>query len=546
MAMKNMRKGIPKLFREGYKQFSGIEEAILNNIEAVKQFSEILKTSFGPNGLNKLIINSIGKVYVTNDCITIVEQLSVEHPAAKILIHAAAMQEREIGDGSNLVVIFGGELLKKAEKLIDFGIHPSSIILGYEKANQKLLELLETLVINTNFDIHSIFDLSKACSTAIASKCFGLEDFISTKVAEACSIAIPKNPLKFVVDNVRTLKILGSNVYQTEVINGMVVHHQSKTNIKFVKNCKVLVLTTNVGLREMDVTQNVVFNNAEELLNFSKSEENVVKSSIERISKIGISLLILSNKPTDLETFYLNKYNIYTMVVISKFGRRRLCRMFKARACVTKDWKSEDLGYVQLAKEIEIGGQKVTQFVQRPGESIISTIIIRGASNNVMDDLERAIHDGVNTIRAMCRENNFVPGAGAIEIELSRNIQEYGNKCIGIDQYAIKSYAEALEVVPRTLASNSGINFEDIITKLYTAHKNNNPNVGIDILNKDICNTQKKQIIDLLITKKFAFKLSTNAVLTILRIDHIIMSKPAGGSKKSQQKGHWDDDDDAW
>jgi len=544
MGMKNMRKGIPRIFREGYKQFSGIEESILNNIEAVTQFAEILKTSFGPNGLNKLIVNSIGKVYVTNDCITIVEQLSVEHPAAKVLIHAAAMQEREIGDGSNLVVIFGGELLKKAGKLIDFGIHPSSIIIGYEKAHQKLLELLETLVINTNFDVHSIFDLSKACSTAIASKCFGLEDFISTKVAEACSIAIPKNPLKFIVDNVRTLKILGSNVYQTEVINGM-VHHQSKTNVKFVKNCKVLILTTNVGLREMDVTQNVVFNNSEDLLNFSKSEENIVKTSIENISKIGVKLLVLSTKPTDLETFYLNKYNIYTVVVSSKFGRRRLCRMFKARACVTKDWKFEDLGYVQLAKEIEIGGQKVTQFVQRPGESIISTIIIRGASNNVMDDLERAIHDGINTIRAMCRENHFVPGAGAVEIEISKKIQEYGEKFIGNEQYSIKSYAEALEVVPRTLASNSGISFEDVVTKLLIAHENNNPNVGIDILNKDVCNVQKKQIIDLLITKKFAYKLSTNAVLTILRIDHIIMSKPKGEPKNSQ-KGHWDDDDDAW
>lgn len=546
MSMQNMRKGIPKLFKDGYKQFSGVEEAILNNTEAVRQFAEIVRTSFGPIGMNKIVINHIEKVYVTSDCATIVEQLAIEHPAAKILVHAAAMQEREIGDGSNLVVIFGGELLKKAEALIEIGIHPSYIISGYEKGHRKLLELLETLVIQTKFDIRSVNDLAQACKTAIASKCFGLEDFISQKVSEACNIAMPENPLEFLVDNVRTIKILGSNIQETKVVNGMVVQHRSKTTIKSVKDCNVLVLTTNVGLREMDVTQNVIFNNAEELLDFSRSEENVVELSIKRIHHMGVRLLVLSNKPTDLEIHYLNKYGIYTVIIISKFGRRRLCRMLGARSCVTKDWRPEDLGHIRFAKEIEIGGQRVTQFVQQPGESIVSTIVIRGAANNIMNDVERAIHDGINTIRAMCREDSFVPGAGAVEIELSKKIQEFGNTCNGLDQYSIKAYAEALEIVPQTLVSNSGMNLEETISKLYVAHtKKNNPNIGVDVLKKGVCDVQEKQILDLLVTKKFAFRLATNAALTILRVDHIIMSKPAGGPK-NLKKGHWDDDDNAW
>eukprot|EP00494_Astrolonche_serrata_P024356 UN24614 len=470
MSMSNMRKGIPKLFKDGYKQFSGVEEAILNNTEAVKQFAEILRTSFGPNGMNKIVINHIGKVYVTADCATIVEQLRVEHPAANVLVQAAAMQEREIGDGSNFVVIFAGALLKKAEELIALGIHPSDIVAGYDKAGKKAIELLSGLAVKTNFKLDDQKSLAKACRTAIAAKQFGKEDFISNKVAEACLISMPKDPKNFLVDNIRTLCILGSSTRQTTVVNGMVVQYRSRTSTKKVENCKVLVITTNIGLREMDASQNVLFKNADELLKFSRSEEEIVEASVKRMYDMGVRLLILANKCTDLENHYLNKYNIYTVIIISKFGRRRLCRMFKARGCVSKDYIENDLGFVSLAEEIEIGGRRVTRFVQKKGESCISTIVIRGASDNAMDDVQRACYDGINTIRAMCRESSFVPGAGSTEIELARLIADYGAKTKGLEQYAIKAFAQAFEAIPRTLASNSGMDFEDAIAKLYAAH----------------------------------------------------------------------------
>jgi T-complex protein 1 subunit theta len=543
--MYNIRRSIPKLFKDGYKQFSGIEESILSNTEAVRQFSEILRTSFGPNGMNKIIINHIDKEYITNDCSTIVEQLEIEHPAANILVHPAAMQEKEIGDGSNLVIIFSGELLKKAEKLINIGIHPSDIISGYEKAHIKSLQILEKLTIKNSLKIRSLESLSQACRTSIASKCFGLEEFLSTKIAEACLIALPENPKEFLVDNVRTLKILGSNIYQTQVVNGMIVQYCSKTNVKNVNDCKVLVLTTNIGLREMDVSQKILFNDDQELLNFSKTEEKVIQESIKQIYELGVRLLILSNNPTDLEIHYLNKYGIYTITIMSKFSRRRVCRMLKARSCVTKDIISNDLGYIQTCKEIKIGGQTVTMFMQKPGESCVGTIVIRSASTSIMDDIERACHDGINTIRAMCRENKFVPGGGATEIELAKQIQEFGSSCTGLEQYSVKAYGHALEIIPRTLALNNGMDFEDTITKLYAYHtKKQNTNIGINVLNKTVCNVVDKKIIDLLMTKKFAIRLATNATLTILRIDHIIMARPAGGPKHIKNKGYWDNDGD--
>jgi len=220
--------------------------------------------------------------------------------------------------------------------------------------------------------------------------------------------------------------------------------------------------------------------------------------------------------------------------------------MMKARMCVTKDFTAEDLGFVKSVKEVEIGGRRMTRIQQADGESCVSTIVIRGASENIMSDIRRACCDGINTIRAMCRESDFCPGAGASEIELSRLIQDYGSKVSGLDQYAVKAYGEALEVVPRTLAANSGMDFEDTIAKLYAAHSEGKSNIGIDILNKSTLDAVEENILDLLVTKKFAMRLATNCALTILRVDHIIMSKPAGGPKKPQRQGHWDDDDDAW
>merc|ERR1719330_752772 len=496
--------------------------------------------------MNKIVINHIEKVFVTSDAATIVQELVVEHPAANVVVQAAGMQEREIGDGSNLVVVFAGELLKKAEQLIGLGLHPSDIVQGYDKASKKALDLIGGLTIKTDFSLRSVEDLAQACKTAIASKIFGHEDYLSQVVAKACMISMPENPLEFQVDNVRTIQILGSSTNATHVVNGMVLYYRSKTNTKAVENAKVLVLTTNVGLREMDATQNVLFENASDLLNFSKSEEGIVEASVKRIYDMGVRLLVLNNKATDLEYHYLNKYGIYCIIIISKFERRRLCRMFGARMCVTKDFTPEDLGFVKSCSEIEIGGRRVSKLEQAEGESCISTIVIRGASENIMNDIGRACFDGINTVRAMCRESEFVPGAGACEIELARLIQDYGSKVAGLDQYAVKAYGEALEVVPRTLASNSGMDFEDTIAKLYAAHSEGKTTVGVDVVKKTTMDAVANNVLDLLVTKRFALRLATNCALTILRVDHIIMSKPAGGPKKPKRQGHWDDDDEAW
>merc|ERR1719361_2590460 len=382
--------------------------------------------------MNKIVINHIEKVYVTSDCATIVQELQVEHPAANVVVQAAGMQEKEIGDGSNLVVMFVGELLKKAEELLGMGLHPSDIVTGYDKASKKALEYLSTLTVEANFDLKDVNDLAQACRTAISSKCFGHEDFLSLKVAEACLISMPENPLNFLVDNIRTVKILGSNVRSTEVVNGMVLHFRTKTNTKRVEKGQVLVLATNLGLREMDSTQNVLFENADDLMKFSRSEEEIIESSVKKMYDMGVRFLVLNNKASDLEYHYLNKYGIYTVIVISKFQRRRMCRMLGARMCVTKDYIAEDLGFVQLVEEIEIGGRRVSRIVQAPGESCVSTIVIRGASQNIMNDVERAIHDGVNTIRQCVGKAHSFQAQAQQRLSLVGSFRTLGPKCLDL------------------------------------------------------------------------------------------------------------------
>merc|ERR550532_3923979 len=320
--------------------------------------------------MNKVIINHIEKVYVTSDAASIVSELEVEHPAANVVVQAAGMQQKEIGDGSNLVVVLAGELMKKAEELIGMGLHPSDIVQGYDKAITKCLDYLSAMAVKREIiDYYNAEDLAQAVRTAAASKFFGMEDFIAKLVGEACAKVMPENPLDFQIDNVRTHQVLGSNLYDSHVINGLLFHGLNRGHIKKVENCKVLIMNTSIGLREMDATQNVLFENASDLLNFAKSEENLVEAAVKRIHDMGVRCLMTGSKCSDLEYHYINKYNIMHVPCI-------------------------------------------TQFQQAPGESACSTIVIRGASDQIMDDFRRACNDSINTVRAMCRESDFVPGAG--------------------------------------------------------------------------------------------------------------------------------------
>lgn len=547
--MRNMRRGVPNLFKEGTKSLSGLEAAVLRNIEACTQLADITRTSYGPNGMNKLIINHIEKIFVTSDCMTILKESEIQHPAAKMIILAASMQETEVGDGSNFVIAVAGALLNEAAELVKMGLHPSEIVSGYEKAGKKAIEIMDELTVfeASAKQMKDVAILEKGITSSIAAKQLGNESLLAPLVARACLTVMPKNVYNFNVDNVRVCKILGGSLQDSEVVSGMVIPKDTEGDVKFLADAKIAVFTCSIGPPEAESKGTVLIHNAEELMNFSHSEEKEIETIIKGIKDSGVNCIITGGTVDDMAAHFIEKYKMMCLRISSKFELRRICRSVKARALVTcAAVGPDDLGFCSSIKVREIGGSQVTIFNQASkDDTSVATILLRASTNNILNDVDRAIDDGVNVVKSMCKNSpaKFLAGAGASDIEMARRLAAYGATCTGLEQYSIKKFAEALEVIPRTLAENAGHSAIDIISSLYAAHEKGEVNAGINIEDGKVKDMTKTNILDLASTKKQALTLATDAVTTILRVDQIIQAKQAGGPKLPKQNGNWDDTD---
>ena len=497
-----------------------------------------------------MLINHLDKIFVTSDTATLLKELEVAHPAAKIMTMAAQMQESEIGDGSNLVIVLIGELLAQAEELILMGLHPSDIISGYTKAYRKALELIESpdFVLETieGKELENKERMIRAVLAPMASKQYGYESFLAPLVTEACLAVMPKNAFNFQVDNVRVVKILGGNLHQSEVIKGMVIPYPSIGKQKRIENAKIAVFTCAIQCADTETKGTVLIENANELMNFNISEEKEIDNAIKAISDSGVKVIVTGETIDDMATHFIEKYGMIALKVPSKFELRRICKATKARPLVTLGpVRPEEQGFAACVSVREYGSQKVTIFEQGATDHVqVATILLRSSTHNILNDIERAIDDGVNTVRALTRDGRLVAGAGAFEIELARRLSDFSTQAPGLEQYALDKFAKSLEVVPRALAENAGQVAMDVISQLYAAHEKGNIHVGFDIENNTVGEVAKENgILDLLYLKRQAIKLAIDAVLSILRVDAIIQSKPAGGPKGKQGGGHWDDED---
>uniref|UniRef100_A0A673HRK9 T-complex protein 1 subunit theta n=1 Tax=Sinocyclocheilus rhinocerous TaxID=307959 RepID=A0A673HRK9_9TELE len=435
--------GFAQMLKDGAKHYSGLEEAVFRNIQACKELAHTTRTAYGPNGMNKMVINHLEKLFVTNDAATILRELEVQHPAAKMIVMASHMQEQEVGDGTNFVLVFAGALLELAEELLRMGLSVSEVI--------------------------SIFPESG----------------------------------NFNVDNVRVCKILGCGLNSSMMLHGMVFKKETEGDITSVKDAKIAVFSCPFDCMVTETKGTVLIKNAEELMNFSKGEEDLMEAQVKSIADSGANVVVTGGKVADMALHYANKYKL----------------MLTAH------------------------GISLLLFVDKE-DGTISTLVIRGSTDNLMDDIERAIDDGVNTFKVLVRDARLCPGAGATDIELAKHITSYGESCPGLEQYAIKKYAEAFEVLPRALAENSGIKGNELISKLYAAHHEGNKNFGFDIEGEGpaVIDMMEAGILDPYLVKHWGIKLATNAAITVLRVDQIIMAKPAGGPKAPKQQGHWDKD----
>uniref|UniRef100_A0A2R8ZV28 T-complex protein 1 subunit theta n=1 Tax=Pan paniscus TaxID=9597 RepID=A0A2R8ZV28_PANPA len=477
--------GFAQMLKEGAKHFSGLEEAVYRNIQACKELAQTTRTAYGPNGMNKMVINHLEKLFVTNDAATILRELEVQHPAAKMIVMASHMQEQEVGDGTNFVLVFAGALLELAEELLRIGL----------------------------------------------------------SVSEAISI-FPDSG-HFNVDNIRVCKILGSGISSSSVLHGMVFKKETEGDVTSVKDAKIAVYSCPFDGMITETKGTVLIKTAEELMNFSKGEENLMDAQVKAIADTGANVVVTGGKVADMALHYANKYNIMLVRLNSKWDLRRLCKTVGATALPRLTPPVlEEMGHCDSVCLSEVGDTQVVVFKHEKEDGAISTIVLRGSTDNLMDDIERAVDDAVNTFKVLTRDKRLVPGGGATEIELAKQITSYGETCPGLEQYAIKKFAEAFEAIPRALAENSGVKANEVISKLYAVHQEGNKNVGLDIEAEvpAVKDMLEAGILDTYLGKYWAIKLATNAAVTVLRVDQIIMAKPAGGPKPPSGKKDWDDD----
>ena len=494
---------------------------------------------------------------LTSDAATILRELDVVHPAAKLLVMASQQQEAEMGDATNLVIILAGELLRKAEDLLRMGLKTSDIVIGYEKAQQFALETLEELHVDKVDDIRDQDELSKAIRTVVASKQNGNEDFLADLVAEAVLAVLPKNPANFNVDNIRVVKIMGGSLEQSKMVRGMVFPKEPDGSIKKARKAKVGVYTCPIDSAQTETKGTVLLHNAKEMVDFTKGEESQLETAIKELYDSGLRVVVVGDRVGDLAMHYLNRFGILCIRILSKFELRRVCRVVGATPLARLGAPMPDeMGNIDVVETLEIGGDRVTVFRQEDEATRTATLVLRGATQNHLDDVERAVDDGVNVVKAITKDARLVPGAGATETQLVERITAFGEKTSGLSQYAIKKYAEAFEVVPRTLAESCGLDATEVLSKLYAAHhKSEDWDTGVDVdvrlcfapPTQRLCNhtnyapqnandtgtldSASEGILDLLISKHWAIKLATEAARTVLSVDQIIVAKQAGGPK---------------
>lgn len=536
--------GLSGLLKEGTKHVSGLDEAVLRNIDACRQLAALVRSSLGPNGMNKMIVNHLNKLFVTSDAATIVRELEVIHPASKLIVMASEAQEREVGDGTGFVVAFAGELLDQAEKLLRMGLNTAEIVKGYERAGEEALAILEELAVHKVSDLKNVETVATALTSCIASKQYGLEHTLAPLISKACISVLPSNINIFSVENIRVAKVLGGSVSDSAVVQGAVLLRDVEGTIKKVTDARVAIFTCDFEASQSETKGTVLLKSAEEFTNYTKSEETLLESKIKAIADAGVTV-VAAPKFGEVAMHFLEKYKIMAIKCMSKFDLRRVARTTGSIALAKmKTPTIDEIGRADLVQVEEIGSTKCVVFRQDKEGSRIATILLRASTQNLLDDIDRAIDDAVNVFKGITKDPRFVAGAGACEIELSKRLQEFAETRPGLDQYCISKYAEALQIIPRVLAETSGLDATNMVSTLVAAHAAGQMTAGLDVEEGVVMDAVKASVFDQLIVKHWAIKLATDAVATILRVDQIIMAKAAGGPKPRDMQAA-DANDDA-
>jgi len=522
------------ILKEGTKREKG-KGAQFNNIAAARAIADAVRSTLGPRGMDKMLVDSMGDVVITNDGVTILKEIDVEHPAAKMLVEVAKTQDEECGDGTTTAVILAGELLKKAEALIEQNIHPTVISGGYRLAATKARDALEDVAIDVSHDSREVL-LDIARTSMISKSVSASRDLLAKVAVDAVSLVAEKKDGKWTVDddNIQIVKKQGGSMDDTQMISGIIVDKEAVHSAmpKRVENAKIALVDSALEVKKTEIDAKIEITDPTQLHAFLDEEENMIRKMVDIVKKSGANALFCQKGIDDLAQHYLAKEKIYAVRRVKKSDMEKLAKATGA-ALVTKldDLTAKDLGTACLIEEKKIAEDRMT-FVTDCANPKAVSILIRGGTEHVVDEIDRSLNDAISVVSVAFEDGKMVTGGGSAAMEVALKLRDYAASVGGREQIAIDAFASAMEIVPIALSENAGLDPIDVLIELRQAHKSGKKYAGINVFTGKVVDMKKEKVLEPLRVGRQAISSATDAAVMILRIDDVIASKGGGAGGK--------------
>ncbi len=519
------------ILKQGTKRERG-KDAQYDNIMAARAIADAVRSTLGPKGMDKMLVDSMGDVVITNDGVTILKEIDVQHPAAKMVVEVAKTQDEEVGDGTTTAAILAGEFLKNALDLIDSKVHPTIIAKGYRMASERAVEILDSLGITVDAD--DVETLRNIAMTAMMSKSIsGSREHMAKLAVEAIRTITEERDgdLKADLDNIQIVKKQGGSMEDTEMIRGIIVDKEPVHSAmpKKIENAKIALVNSALEIKKTEVEAKIQITNPEQMQAFLDEEERILKQMVERIKSVGANVVFCQKGIDDLAQHYLAKERIFAARRLKESDMEKLSKATNANI-VNKlsELEKRDLGEAALVEVKKMQDDQMT-FVTGCKNPKAVSILIRGGTEHVVDEIERSLDDALNVVRVAIEDGKMTAGGGATSMELAMGLKDFAASVSGREQMAIDAYASALEAVPTALAENAGLDPIDVLIDLRKAHKAGNKYAGINVFTGKVVNMRKENVLEPLRVGKQAISSATDAAIMILRIDDVVAAK--GGDK---------------
>ncbi|MEM2225947.1 MAG: thermosome subunit beta [Candidatus Bathyarchaeia archaeon] len=528
------------ILKEGASRTRG-RDAQRSNMTAAKVIAEVVRSTLGPRGMDKMLVDSLGDITITNDGATVLDEIDVQHPAAKMMVEVAKTQDDEVGDGTTTAVVLAGALLEKAEELLSENIHPTVIVKGYKQAGEEAIKILNEIAVPV--DINDVETLKKVALTSMRSKGLGeARDHFASMAVEAVKQITERRGDRYIadIDNIQLVKKIGKSLLESQLIKGIIIDKEvvHPGMPKRIENPKIALIDAALEIEKTEISAEIRISNPEQMKAFLDEENRMMREMVEKIKASGANVVLCQKGIDDMVQHFLAKEGIMAVRRIKKSDMEKLARATGGKIVTNlDDLKPEDLGSAQLAIERKIGEDKMV-FIEGCKDPRSVSILLRAGLERMVDELERSIHDGLSVVSDVIEKNKIVAGGGSVEAELAKRLKSYAAKIGGREQLAIEAFAESLEIIPRTLAENAGLDPVDIMVELRSAHeKEGGLWAGVDVFGGKVVDMMKLGVIEPLAVKEQCIKSAVEAASMILRIDDVIAAAKPPPTPKGKGEG---------